>query len=72
MAKFSISLNVGQTEFSIVEGTDAPVTGDIELSVDLAKLPGNSGGAWAPNSALLQVLDMFRNYVTGGKSRKIG
>ena len=43
MANWSLSLNAGETEFSIVEGSDAPTTGDIEITVNVAKLRATPG-----------------------------
>jgi hypothetical protein len=65
MATWSLSVNVGQSEFSIIEGTDVPATGDIEITVNVAKLPGNTGGAVAPNAAVLVALRQFENFIMG-------
>ena len=70
MANWSLSVNVGQSEFNIVEGTDAPTTGDIEITVNVAKLPGNNGGTVAPNAAVLVALKQFENFIMG-KSKVI-
>lgn len=70
MANYSLSLNSGQTEFQIREGTDAPSTGDLELSINISAMPGNSGGAWCPNGSVLQMLKMLENFLSG-KSKTI-
>lgn len=64
MASRSFSKTIGQTEFSIVEGTNAPGTGDVELRVNLATL---HGGNWE----VLQFLDELKNYFAG-KGTRIG
>ena len=70
MANYSLSMSVGQTEFQVTEGTDAPTHGDIELSINVAAIPGNSGGASAPNIEVIKALEMFRNIIVG-KSKVI-
>ena len=64
MASRSYNKSVGQTEFQIVEGTNAPGTGDMELRVDLTKL---HGGNWE----VIQFLDELKNYFAG-KGTRIG
>jgi hypothetical protein len=58
-------MSVGQTEFQITEGTDAPTHGDIELSINVAAIPGNSGGLGAPNIEVVKALRMFENIICG-------
>ncbi len=70
MANWSLSKTVGQQEFQLTEGTDGPTTGDIEITVNIAKIPGNSSGAWAPNTEVLQALKQFENFIMG-KSKVI-
>jgi hypothetical protein len=71
MANYSLSLSAGQTEFSIVEGTSAPGAGDIELRINVANMPQcDPTGAVAPNGAAIQILNMFKNYLSG-KSKVI-
>ena len=70
MATWSLSMSVGQTEFQITEGTDAPTHGDIELTVNVAAIPGNTGGISAPNIEVMKALQMFRDIIVG-KSKVI-
>jgi hypothetical protein len=71
MASVSLSLSFGQTEFQIVEGTSAPGAGNVELRIDLATIPTISGGSGAGNVRVQDILDMFKNYLSG-KGLKVG
>lgn len=62
MANKSFSINIGQSEKDITVGTDAPSTGDIELSINLSKLR-DSGS----NSEIFQALAWIMAYISGGK-----
>jgi hypothetical protein len=71
MANYSLSMRAGQTEFDITEGTDAPTHGDIELTINVAAIPDNTGGgAHAPNIEVVKALRMFENIICG-KSKVI-
>ena len=61
MANLSFSLNRGQDAFAVIAGTDAPSTGDLEVSIDLTKFP-----AGVPlNNEIRMLLDHIENYLVG-------
>jgi hypothetical protein len=66
MASQSLSITVGQTEFSVLEGTSAPGAGDIEVRFDLTKAPQAGTNQW-----VYDALMMFANHIVG-KSIKAG
>ena len=45
MARRFFGLNVGQHEFDVTDAATTQ-TKDIELNVDLSKMPGQSGNQW--------------------------
>ena len=63
MANISFSLNRGQTAFSVVEGTDAPATGDFEVSINLAAFPTNSGTPI--NNEIQILLESVKEWISG-------
>ena len=63
MANVSFSLNRGQTSFSIVEGADGPITGDFEVSINLAQFPTNSGTPI--NNEIQVLLEAVKEWVSG-------
>jgi len=63
MANISFSLNRGQTAFSVVEGTDAPATGDLEVSINLAQFPTNSGTPI--NNEIQVLLEAVKEWISG-------
>ena len=66
MANYSLGMRAGRLNFRSPEGTDAPTHGDIELSINVAAIPGNTGGgAHAPNIEVIKALEMFRNIICG-------
>lgn len=67
MASYSLSLTRGQTEFQIVEGTNAPGAGDIELRINLVPFVQNAvDGSTLPRNAEIQTLvEMFQNFLAG-------
>ena len=66
MANVSFSLNRGQTAFSVVEGTDAPATGDFEVSINLAQFPTNSGTPI--NNEIQVLLEAVKEWISGSSA----
>jgi hypothetical protein len=66
MANISFSLNRGQTAFKVLEGTDAPVTGDFEVSINLSNFATNSGTPL--NNEIRVLLDHIAEWIVGHSS----
>ena len=63
MASVSFSLNRGGTAFSVLVGTDAPSSGDFEVSIDMAKFPANLGAGVGNEVQML--LEFVKEYISG-------
>jgi hypothetical protein len=63
MANISFSLNRGQTAFKVVEGTDAPSTGDFEVCVNLSNFTTNSGTPI--NNEIQMLLEFVKEWISG-------
>lgn len=58
MASRSYSLSFGQTAFSVVEGTNAPGAGDVEIRVNLANIPKIAGGGGGNADVLIKIQEI--------------
>ncbi|MGO9605657.1 MAG: hypothetical protein ACLQAT_20105 [Candidatus Binataceae bacterium] len=63
MANVSFSLNRGGDAFSVVEGTDAPSTGDLEVSINLSNFA--TAGGTPINNEIRILLDHIANWIVG-------
>ena len=68
MANVSFSLNRGQSAFAVLEGADGPLTGDLEISINMSNFANASGGP--VNNEIMTLLEMVMQHISG-KSKTI-